>query len=173
MHRPPCIGDRPGASLERALTGDCYHSGRCIRDAYDRPGGSPVASTRRRRGSHRRFSASATCHNPRIARVLKAHVAPPLVREQRTRWPHRPSWRQPALCSWVHPSVLRMACRGARAERALCLSTAIQLGDRVEKLCAPLVLANARDVCLPFCAWRIGFLPARQRSLPPRSGGLC
>ena len=38
-----------GASLEQALTGGCGHSGRFVRDASDRPGGSPVASTGRKR----------------------------------------------------------------------------------------------------------------------------
>ena len=47
MHRPPRIGGQPGASLEEALTGGCWHSGRFPRDAYDRPGGSLVASTGR------------------------------------------------------------------------------------------------------------------------------
>ena len=44
MHRPRRIGGRPGESLEQSLEGGCWHSGRFVRDASDRPGGSPAAS---------------------------------------------------------------------------------------------------------------------------------
>ena len=54
MYRYPRIGCGSGASLEQALTSGCWHSGMFARDAFDRPGGSPVVSTRRR-GRRRRW----------------------------------------------------------------------------------------------------------------------
>ena len=41
-YRYPRIGCGSGTSLEQALTGDCWHSGRFVQDACSRPGGSPV-----------------------------------------------------------------------------------------------------------------------------------
>ena len=68
--------------------------------------------------------------------------------------PHRPSWRQPALCcvcscgSTHHASVLR----GWPEERVLSarsVSTAIHLGDFSEMFCAPAVWRAEVLLCCP------------------------
>ena len=74
MHQPPRIGGRLGASLEQALTGGCWHSGRFTRDASDRPGGSPVASTVLWALSRRQFpilGISRASSNPPQAQTLQ------------------------------------------------------------------------------------------------------
>ena len=101
MYRYPRIGCGSGASLEQALTGGCWHSGRFVRDASDRPGGSPVASTPQANPSS--AAAPARCAAPPSLSPLHcAHICTRVSQ-----------MRSPAGCSHAHLHLPRRSTHGS------------------------------------------------------------